>query len=294
VTLASTRRIDAHLHLWDLDSGGYAWLTPEHGALYSTFTAEQARAELDAAGVELAILVQAEDTLRDTDYLLGVANENPWVAAVVGWVPLDEPRAAEAALDRWSENPAFRGVRHLLHDDPRTEFLELAQVRSSLSLLARQGLAFEVPDAWPAHLDQARDVARALPELTVVVDHLAKPPVGGDAFGAWHSSFDAVAALPNTVAKVSGLTLPGVPFTAEALRPAWDAALELFGPPRLMYGGDWPISVQFGGYQRAWAVYSEWISELSAAEQEHILWNTAVATYSVTDVKSHDSSPSKC
>ncbi|MGO4535023.1 amidohydrolase family protein [Leifsonia sp. 2MCAF36] len=294
MTLASTRRIDAHLHLWDLDSGGYAWLTPEHGALYSTFTAEQARAELDAAGVEWAILVQAEDTLRDTDYLLGVAKENPWVAAVVGWVPLDEPRAAEAALDRWGENPAFRGVRHLVHNDPRTDFLELAQVRSSLALLARRGLAFEVPDAWPAHLDQARDVARALPELTVVVDHLAKPPVGRDDFGSWHSSFDAVAALPNTVAKVSGLTLPGVPFTAEALRPAWDAALDLFGPPRLMYGGDWPISVQFGGYQRAWAVYSEWIGELSAAEQEHILWNTAVATYSLNDPMSRRKRVSKC
>jgi L-fuconolactonase len=283
VTLASSRRIDAHLHLWDLDAGEYAWLTPEHGALYSTFTAEQARAELDAAGVESAILVQAEDTLRDTGYLLGVAEQNPWVAGVVGWVPLDEPRAAEAALDRWGEHPAFRGVRHLVHDDPRTDFLELAEVRSSLASLARRGLAFDVPDAWPAHLDQAGDVARALPELTVVVDHLAKPPVGRDAFGAWHSSLDAVAALPNTVAKVSGLTLPGVPFTAEALRPAWDAALELFGPSRLMYGGDWPITVRYGGYQRAWAVYAEWIGELSAAEQEHILWNTAVTTYSLSD-----------
>jgi len=283
VTLASSRRIDAHLHLWDLDAGEYAWLTPEHGALYATFTAEQARAELDAAGVESAILVQAEDTLRDTGYLLGVAEKNPWIAGVVGWVPLDEPWAAEAALDRWGEHPAFCGVRHLVHDDPRTDFLELAEVRSSLASVARRGLTFDVPDAWPGHLDQAGDVARALPELTVVVDHLAKPPVGRDAFGAWHTSFGAVAALPNTVAKVSGLTLPGVPFTAEALRPAWDAALELFGPSRLMYGGDWPITVRFGGYQRAWAVYAEWIGELSVAEQEHILWNTAVTTYSLSD-----------
>ena len=74
-----------------------------------------------------------------------------------------------------------------------------------------------------------------------------------------------------------------MPFTAEALRPAWDAALELFGPSRLMYGGDWPITVRFGGYQRAWAVYAEWIGELSVAEQEHILWNTAVTTYSLSD-----------
>ncbi|HEV7185278.1 MAG TPA: amidohydrolase family protein [Leifsonia sp.] len=284
MTLAPVRRIDAHLHLWDLDTGGYAWLTPEHGALYSTFTAEQARAELDAAGVESAILVQAEDSLRDTDYLLGVAEKYPWVAGVVGWVPLDEPDAAEAALERWGAHPALCGIRHLVHDDPRTDFLELARVRSSLALLARRGLAFDIPDAWPAHLDQAGDLARTLPELTVVVDHLAKPPIGRDDFGAWRSSFADVAALPNTVAKVSGLTLPGVPFTAAALRPAWDAALDLFGPSRLMYGGDWPISVRFGGYQRAWAVYSEWIGELSAVEQERILWNTAVETYSLNDL----------
>jgi L-fuconolactonase len=85
--------------------------------------------------------------------------------------------------------------------------------------------------------------------------------------------------LPNVVAKVSGLTLPGVPFTADALRPAWDAALETFGPSRLMYGGDWPITVTAGGYQAAWAVYAELIGELSPAEQSAILHETAAKAY---------------
>ena len=293
MTLTFTRRIDAHLHLWDLDAGEYAWLTPEHGALYSTFTAEQARAELDAAEVEAAILVQAEDTLGDTDYLLGVAKENTWVAAVVGWYPwTNRARPRRRSIAGASIRPfvAF-GICCTTTPEPTSWNSRRSDHRSRCWR----------DEGWPSMFRMrgrpprpGRRPGARTPRTHRRGGSPGQPPVGSDAFGAWHSSFASVAALPNTVAKVSGLTLPGVPFTAEALRPAWDAALDLFGPSRLMYGGDWPISVQFGGYQRAWAVYSQWIGELSAAGQEHILWNTAVETYSLNDPMSRKKRVSKC
>jgi L-fuconolactonase len=273
------RRIDAHLHLWDLDAGEYAWLGPEHGALFATFTAEQAHAELRTAGFDAAVLVQAEDSQRDTEFLLATAAASRWVAAVVGWVPLTDPHATERALQRWQGNVHFRGVRHLVHNDPRDDFLELPSVRRSLALVAERGLAFDVPDAWPRHLAATRELAAALPELNIVVDHLAKPPLGGADFSAWHAELARVAAHDNTVAKLSGLRMPGVPYTRAALRPAWDIALELFGPNRLMYGGDWPMSVPHGGYQPTWRVLGELIAELSLGEQTALLGGTASRTY---------------
>jgi L-fuconolactonase len=272
-------RIDAHLHLWDLDAGQYTWLGPQHGALFATFTAEQAHAELRAAGFDAAVLVQAEDSLRDTEFLLATATENPWVAAVVGWVPLDDPRAAERALERWQEHPVFRGVRHLVHNDRRDNFLALPSVRRSLALVAERGLAFDVPDAWPRHLAATGELAAALPGLGIVVDHLAKPPIGGADFLAWRTELSRVAAHGNTVAKLSGFWKPGAPYTAAGLRPVWDTALELFGPDRLMYGGDWPMSIPHGGYQPAWRVLSELIAELSPHEQIAVLGGTASRTY---------------
>lgn len=273
------RRIDAHLHLWDLQAGDYAWLGPEHGPLHATFTAEAARAELDDAGIDAAVLVQAEDSERDTRSMLDAAGRHPWIVGVVGWVQLDDPEVAAEQLDRWQQHPAFCGVRHLVHDDPRADFLALPSVRTSLRMLADRGLAFDVPDAWPRHLAATRGLADELPGLRIVVDHLAKPPRGRDDYAAWRAELGRVAEHPGTVAKVSGLQQPGAPFTVPALRPVWETALELFGPARLMYGGDWPMTVRSGGYGSTWTVLAELIGELTAAEQASVLSETATATY---------------
>jgi L-fuconolactonase len=271
--------VDAHLHVWDLTRSEYAWLTPEHGELYATFTPERAHAELQAAGIESAVLVQAEDSERDTDLMLEAAERHPWIAGVVGWVRLDDPAVAERQLERRQDEPYFRGVRHLVHDDPRDDFLHLQSVRRSLKLLAERGIPFDVPDSWPRHLAATADLAAALEDLRIVVDHLGKPPFGGADWGRWKDTLRAVAAQPNTTAKVSGLQVPGRPFTAAEVRPAWEAALELFGPERLMWGSDWPITVLVGGYGHAWDVMSSLVAELSADEQALILSGTATAVY---------------
>jgi L-fuconolactonase len=271
--------IDAHLHLWDLQRSAYSWITPEHGPLHTTIDADRAEGELRAVGVDQAVLVQAEDSVTDTEYLLAVAAEREWVAGVVGWVQLDDPDTAAAQLDRLGADPALCGVRHLVHDDPRDDFLALPAVRTSLGLLAERGLPFDVPDAWPRHLGSTAELAAALPELTVVLDHLGKPPHGRDDFPAWREAFAAVAARPNTVAKVSGLQVRGEPFTVAGIRPAWEAALELFGPDRLLWGSDWPMTLLTAGYGGTWEVMAQLVDELTPEEQHQILAGTAQRVY---------------
>ncbi|UKA58517.1 amidohydrolase family protein [Arthrobacter sp. FW306-2-2C-D06B] len=272
--------IDSHLHLWELGPGAYAWLGPQYGELFRSYGEAEARENLDGASVGGAVLVQADDTLADTESMLGVADRNSWVLGVVGWIPLDKPSEAEKELQRFVRNPAFRGVRHLVHDDPRDDFLELPAVRDSLSMLASHRLAFDVPDAFPRHLGRTVQLARDLPELTVVLDHLGKPPLAdAAAMDVWRADFRAFAELPNTVAKVSGLHLPGVPYTAEALRPLWDEAMDAFGPGRLMFGGDWPVSTLGAPYGRTLEVLLELAEELTSAEREEFLEGTAVRTY---------------
>ena len=272
-------RIDAHLHVWDLDRSRYAWLTPQLGPLHATFTAEQARAELDASGIDEAVLVQAEDSERDTELMLEVARRHSWVVGVVGWVQLDHARATEHQLDAWQQHSAFCGVRHLVHDDPRDHFLSLPVVRRSLGVVAERGLAFDVPDAWPRHLAATAELAAALPDLRIVVDHLGKPPFGGEDWARWRRALADVAAHPETTAKVSGLQVPGRPFTVEQVRPAWDTALELFGPQRLMWGSDWPMTVLAAGYAGTWQVTAELLGELSSDEQEMLVRGTATSVY---------------
>jgi L-fuconolactonase len=265
--------------VWDLGRSEYGWLSPELGPLYATFTPEQAHAELEAAGVASAVLVQAEDSVRDTELMLEAAHRHPWIAGVVGWVQLDDPAVAARQLERWLREPRFRGVRHLVHDDARDDFLSLPSVRTSLRLLGEAGIPFDVPDAWPRHLAATADLAAALGDLRLVVDHLGKPPYGSAGWERWRATLGEVAARPNTVAKVSGLQVPGRRFTVDEVRPAWEAALDLFGPQRLMWGSDWPLTVLTGGYVQAWEVMSSLIGELSPDEQAQVTTSTAVSVY---------------
>ena len=301
--------IDAHLHLWDLQGGEpegsgkspdpdpagrpYAWLGPQHGPLFRSYRESEAHETLVEAGVDGAVLVQADDTLLDTELMLAVADRNDWVRAVGGWIPLEHPDRAGAALERFGQNPKFLGVRHLIHNDPRDNFLELPEVRESLKLVAAKGLALDIPDAYPRHLSRAAELARDLPELTVVLDHLGKPPLAsgaasdnsaaGSGMEQWRREFRALAESPNAVAKVSGLHLPGLEYTATALRPVWEEALACFGPERLMIGMDWPVSTLGAPYRRTLEVLLELAGDLDAASRQAFLEGTAMRTYGLQE-----------
>jgi L-fuconolactonase len=271
--------VDSHVHVWDLSLSDYAWLGPQHGPLNRSFSPAEAADELTAAGVTAGVLVQAEDSTADTAYLLDVAERYDAFVGVVGWVQLDDPDLTARQLAELAAYPRLRGVRHLVHDDPRDDFLLLPEVRASLRIVAKAGLVLDVPDAWPRHLAQVAGLAVELPELTAVIDHLGKPPRGAAELTDWELALRTAAVVPNTVAKVSGLHVDGQPFTADALRPVWEIALDAFGPSRLMYGGDWPISILSGGYARHWEVLSTLIGELTNDEQDLVLGGTATATY---------------
>lgn len=262
--------IDAHLHVWDLERAGYPWLTPELGPLYRSFGPEQAEAAIGAA--DGVILVQAEDSVAETAYLLGVARGWSRVRGVVGWVDLADPAVAAEQLAARATDPLSVGVRHLVHNDPRPDFLALPGVRASLRLVAQYGLVFDIPDAWAAHAGAVVDLARALPELTIVVDHLGKPSAPDAAWAEWIAELGT---LPNVTGKLSGLPAG---FEAEML----GVALAAFGADRLMYGGDWPMTLLGDGPEAAWSRVSAALDGLSPTERAQILAGTAERTYSLS------------
>lgn len=273
--------IDAHQHVWDLDRAAYPWLTPAAGEIHRTYAFDELAPQLADAGVTHTVLVQSADNDEDTDLMLEVAAAAPQVAGVVVYVPLDEAEAAAARLAQLRENPLVVGVRTLIHDLPDPDWILRPEVREGLSVLEDAGVPFDYVAVLPRHLEHVPTLVERHPRLPIVIDHLAKPPIGGGSREPWASLIAAAAQAPTVHGKVSGLYPGAEPtaWTADAIRPFVEHAVEVFGPERLMFGGDWPVSVLAGGYARVWAGITEVLADLDAAAREQILAGTARRFY---------------
>ncbi len=278
--------IDAHQHVWDLEQAEYAWLGPDAGVLYRNFGMDDIAPEFAAAGVTGTVLVQSADNDDDTDHMFAVAEAAPLVLGIVGYVPLHEPERAAERLAELAQRPRFCGVRNLIHDRPDPHWLLRRDVDEGLGLLERAGVPFDVVGVLPEHLEAVLTISERHPDLDIVIDHLNKPPIGLADHEPWATLMTQVAANPRVRGKVSGLySATGDPadWTVDAIRPILDHVLDAFGPDRLMYGGDWPVSLIAGGYTRVWSGIDELLGGLDAADRDLILAGTARSFYSLPE-----------
>jgi L-fuconolactonase len=268
-------RIDAHLHVWRRSAGGYRWLDAEDvAAIADDRSLDDAWAELQGAGFERVVLVQADDSDADTDHMLEQAAGRAEVAGVVGWLPLDHPRRAAARLEQLLSTSRLVGIRSLIHDRTDPDWIVRDEVDAGLSLLEEAGIPFDYVTASPAALVHLPTIAERHPGLAIVLDHLGKPPIGGD-LAPWQALLRSAARIPNLTAKLSGLA----PCTTAELRPVVEIALEELGADRLMYGGDWPVVELAGGYGTWWSAVRPLLDELSSAAHDAILGGTAARVY---------------
>jgi L-fuconolactonase len=245
--------VDAHLHLWRREPGRYGWLDAKGvDAIARTWDTGDARGALAPTPVDRVVLVQAENSHADTRDMLAAADTWDAVAGVVAWAPLADE------LDGLPDDARIVGVRHLNHDEPDPAWLARTEHLRGLERLAARGLTFDVVGVTERHLRDAAAIARTLPELTVVVDHLGSPPIARQGWEPWASALAAVAEQPNTYAKISGLsTLAGDHYTPPGIARYLEHARELFGDERLMYGGDWPVCRLAATYEQMWRVVRE-------------------------------------
>lgn len=274
--------VDAHQHFWQLGGADPPRVAVEHEPLRRDFLPDDLRPELAAAGVDATVLVQAANSARETDSMLRVAGDTGFVAGVVGWVPLSDPRQAEAALERHRSRAAFKGVRHLPVAGADPDWLVDPPVLESLALLADAGVILDVVAAGPGDLRRVAAVAERLPQLGVVVDHLGTPPLPDGGWEPWASLLRRAAEHPRVCAKVSaGLAVVSrwPRWSADELRPYVDHAVACFGPDRLMFASNWPVVLLAGDYRLVWAGTNAALAGLSPPERAAVLGGTAARVY---------------
>ncbi|WRZ89059.1 amidohydrolase family protein [Streptomyces sp. NBC_01007] len=277
--------VDAHHHVWDLSVRDQDWITgPELQPLCRNFGMADLAPEADTAGVDRTVLVQTVAVADETPELLALAQESPLVAGVVGWTDLTRPDVAYE-LARLREMPGgrhLRGIRHQVQGERDPGWLLRPDVRRGLAAVADAGLVYDLV-VRPHQLPACARAAAEHPGLTFVLDHLGKPPIATRALDPWAGAVRGLAALPNTVCKLSGMVTEADParWTPDDLRPYADTVLEAFGPDRTMFGSDWPVCTLAATYGQVVRTAKELTSALDESERHSVFTGTATRVYGV-------------
>jgi L-fuconolactonase len=291
--------VDAHHHVWDLRRRAQPWLD-EDGLepLRRSFGLADllAAAAGGVAGRRLAatVLVQCLPSTAETEEFLAMAAGDDVVAGVVGWVDLTRPDVGEE-LDRLAALPGgdrLVGVRHLVQGESDPAWLLRDDVARGLAEVASRGLRFDLL-VRPHQLPAAVELARRAPELPLVLDHAAKPPLRDGTLAAWAADLRALAAAGPVTCKLSGLVTEAGPGWGLAdLRPAAEEVLAAFGPTRTMFGSDWPVCEAAGGWSRWAAAVEELLSPLAPQELDAVLSGTARGFYGLVSTSRAAAHPS--
>lgn len=277
--------IDTHIHIWNFDRAKYSWLDGNTTVLNRSYLIDELESQVEVSGVTEGVLVQAANTVQETQYMLEVAEQTPWLKGVVGWLPLQQPDEVATILSYgYAKHSLFKGVRHLIHDEADAKWLLQPTVLQSLQLLADANIPYDVVGVLPAHLETILQVVDKVSGLTIVLDHLNQPPIQtGEKFGRWGELISEVATHPNTYGKISGLGTTigkGEDWSMDDIKPYVEFALAKFGTDRCFCGGDWPVSLLAGSYSHAWSVYKQTLSSLlDEKEVEKILYDNAKQFY---------------
>ena len=252
------KKIDSHQHFWDPHGKeppwNYSWLEePGHAPINRSFLPADLVPLLRAHEIEGSVFVQAQHHLEETRWALRMAEENNFLSGVVGYVDL-QARELEEQLDEFTGSPWFKGVRHIVQDEPDDEFLLQPSVLSGLRALSRRNLRFDLL-LQPRHLKMLPRLAAEVSDLQMVINHCAKPGLGTEA--DWNH------------------------WTTNELRPVFETALQTFGSNRLLYGSDWPVCTLAATYGEVFESATSLTAGLSSTEQADIFGQNAIRFYNL-------------
>ena len=271
--------VDSHHHFWDLSELDYDWMPPGENVLRQNRLPSDLKPLIDEVGVQKTVIVQAHSSIEEARWLLQLAAENDFVAGVVAWVELADPDVGNT-LDQLQQDPHFKGVRHIWHDEPDDAWIMQPAVINGLKELARRDIPFDLLPR-PQHLPYIPRVLDAVPDLRTVVDHIAKPLIAERVFEPWLSDLKRVAEIPGVHCKISGMVTEADTenWKPDDLTPYVDKVVDMFGYNRLMFGSDWPVCTLAGSYKQVFHAASRALGKMSVADRNAVFGGNAERFY---------------
>lgn len=273
-------KIDSHHHLWAINDTDYVWMSEAHAVIRRDFLSADLDAVLTESGIDGSIAVQARQMVKETDFLLEIADANPRIKGVVGWVPLCE-NGGEPFLEKYAAHPKLAGVRHVVHDEPDDDFILRPDFNDGIRNLKKYGLLYDILIFWK-HLPQTIKFVDMHPDKPFVVDHIAKPRIAAGNFDTeWAAGIRELAKRGHVSCKISGVLteVRGETWDIDLLRPYFDTVYEAFGPQRVMFGSDWPVCLLRSSHAEWTRICCELTKSLGPEEQSAFWGGNAKRIY---------------
>ena len=274
-------KIDAHHHFWNPARGDYGWMPEDNATLFRAYGPADLAPFLTAAGITHTVLVQAAPSIEESEYMLGIADATPHVAAVTGWVDFENP-AHGHHLERLAAHPKFRGVRPMIQDIPDDNWMLRDDIRWAFEAVTALDLRFEAL-GLPRHIENFITLFGRHPGMKVVIDHCMKPDIANHSSGGFDSWADGMARLAGETSafcKLSGvITEAAFGWTVDDLRPYVDHVISVFGANRVMWGSDWPVCRLAGEYADWHSAAQALTAGLGDTEKANIYGQTANRFY---------------
>jgi L-fuconolactonase len=271
--------IDAHQHLWRYLPPGPGWMGDGMECLRRDFLMDDLRAITAEAGVTGTIVVEAERTTEETEWLSRVAASGDLICGVVGWAPLTSS-AVISELERIASLPKMKAIRHPLHDEADDLFVLRNDFNRGIAALKRFDLRYDIL-IFEKHLPQTIQLVDRHPDQVFILDHVAKPRIRDGVLSPWRKNIRELARRANVYCKLSGMVTETDwhSWSEGELSPYIETVLEAFTPKRIMFGSDWPVVNLASSYRRWIDTVRGAIAQLSATEQGRILAGTAIESY---------------
>ena len=266
--------LDSHQHFWKYSPAEHSWISDDMRVIRRDFLPEDLEPVLMQNNVDGTVAVQADQSLEETQFLMDLAEKNPFIKAVVGWVDLQHPKVQEQ-LDEFKTNPLFKGVRHIVQAESDPEFMLRPAFLDGLEVLSQNNLTYDILIYAP-QLPMAVECVKKNPNLKFVIDHIAKPVIGQIPDEFWTRQISLLGEIPNVYCKISGMV------TEATANPDYskfmDVVAENFGTDRLMFGSDWPVCLVKEPYAGTKKLVENYFSD---NERQKIMGQNAADFYGI-------------
>jgi L-fuconolactonase len=276
-------RIDAHQHFWQYSPSEHTWMTEEMSILRRDYLPDDIVPLLKSIGFDGTIAVQARQMLKETDWLLELSDQNEFMKGIVGWVDLCSSEL-RPQLEKYSKHSKFKGVRHVVHDEPDDKFMLREDFQRGFAQLREFGLTYDLL-LYPRHLPIAIKLVETFPDQPFVVDHISKPAIKEKLLSPWQEDLRALAILDNVYCKLSGMVTEASwnQWAPDDFKKYIDIVFDAFGLERVMVGSDWPVCTLSGDYRSVMSIVVDYVRQFPATAREKILGENCARFYRVTD-----------